>query len=192
MTSSLSSYLMPVTARPDAVMVRGDGSYLWDDRGRRYLDFVQGWAVNALGHCPVEVRRALNSQAAQLLTPSPAYHNRPQLELAQRLVRASGLHQAHFACTGAEANEVAVKIARKWGRLHKRGAFEIVTTQAAFHGRTLAMMAASGKPGWDELFPPGMPGFRRVPYGDSAAMRAAIAPDTVALMVEPIQGEGGV
>jgi acetylornithine/N-succinyldiaminopimelate aminotransferase len=173
-------------------MVRGDGSYLWDDRGKRYLDFIQGWAVNALGHCAVEVRQALNAQAAQLLTPSPAYHNRPQLELAERLTRASGLHQAHFASTGAEANEVAVKIARKWGRLHKRGACEVVTTHAAFHGRTLAMMAASGKPGWDALFPPNMPGFRRVAYGDSAAMRAAIGAHTVALMVEPIQGEGGV
>jgi acetylornithine/N-succinyldiaminopimelate aminotransferase len=173
-------------------MVRGDGSYLWDDRGKRYLDFIQGWAVNALGHSAVEVRQALNAQAAQLLTPSPAYHNRPQLELAERLTRASRLQQAHFASTGAEANEVAVKIARKWGRLHKRGAYEVVTTHAAFHGRTLAMMAASGKPGWDALFPPNMPGFRRVPFGDSAAMRAAIGAHTVALMIEPIQGEGGV
>jgi acetylornithine/N-succinyldiaminopimelate aminotransferase len=192
MSSASFSRLIPVTQRPDVVMVRGDGSYLWDDAGKRYLDFIQGWAVNALGHCPVEVRQALNAQAAQLLTPSPAYHNRPQLELAERLTRASGLHQAHFASSGAEANEAAVKIARKWGRLHKQGAFEVLTTHAAFHGRTLAMMAASGKPGWDALFPPNMPGFRRVPFGDVAAMRAAIGAHTVALMVEPIQGEGGV
>lgn len=192
MPSRSFSRLIPITPRPDVVMVRGDGSYLWDDRGKRYLDFIQGWAVGALGHCAVEVRQALNAQAAQLLTPSPAYHNRPQLELAERLTRASRLHQAHFASTGAEANEVAVKIARKWGRLHRRGAFEVVTTHAAFHGRTLAMMAASGKPGWDALFPPNMPGFRRVPYGDNAAMRAAIGAHTAALMVEPIQGEGGV
>lgn len=192
MPSASFSRLIPITPRPDTVMVRGDGSYLWDDRGKRYLDFIQGWAVNALGHCALEVRQALNAQAAQLLTPSPAYHNRPQLELAERLTRASGLAQAHFATSGAEANEAAVKIARKYGRLHKPGAFEIVTTHAAFHGRTLAMMAASGKPGWDALFPPSMPGFRRVPFGDIASMRGAVDARTVALMVEPIQGEGGV
>jgi acetylornithine/N-succinyldiaminopimelate aminotransferase len=192
MSSGSFSRLIPITQRPDVVMVRGDGSYLWDDAGKRYLDFIQGWAVNALGHCPVEVRKALNAQAAQLLTPSPAYHNRPQLELAERLTRASGLQQAHFASSGAEANEAAVKIARKWGRRHKHGAFEVLTTHAAFHGRTLAMMAASGKPGWDALVPPNVPGFRRVPFGDLAATRAAISEHTVALMVEPIQGEGGV
>ena len=192
MPSPSFSRLIPITPRPDVVMLRGDGSYLWDETGKRYLDFIQGWAVNALGHCAVEVRQALNAQAAQLLTPSPAYHNRPQLELAERLTRASRLHQAHFASSGAEANEAAVKIARKWGRLHKQGAFEVVTTHAAFHGRTLATMAASGKPGWDALFPPNMPGFRRVPFGDLAALRGAIGAHTVALMVEPIQGEAGV
>lgn len=184
--------LMPITLRPERVMVRGEGSYLWDDRGRRYLDFVQGWAVNALGHSAAEVRQALASQAAELLTPSPAFHNAPQLLLAQRLTAASGLAQAHFCCTGAEANEAAVKLARKWGRLQRGGAFEIITSVGAFHGRTLAMMAASGKPGWDELFPPNMPGFRRVPYGDVGAVAAAITDRTVAVMVEPIQGEAGV
>lgn len=192
MNPSTSNVLMPVTPRPDVVMVRGDGSYLWDDRGNRYLDFVQGWAVNALGHCALEVRQALNEQAARLLTPSPAYHNEPQLRLAARLAELSGFCQVHFANTGAEANEVAVKIARKWGRLHKDGAFEIITTHDAFHGRTLAMMAASGKAGWDALFPPNMPGFRRVRHGDIDEVRAAIGRDTVAIMVEPIQGEAGV
>ena len=184
--------LMPITSRPAPVMVRGERSYLWDADGRAYLDFVQGWAVNALGHCPPELVAALRSQADRLITPSPALHNAPQLELAQALASASGLAQVHFANSGAEANEVAVKLARKWGRLHRDGAYQIVTTTGAFHGRTLAMMAASGKPGWDDLFPPLPDGFARVPFGDSGAVRSAISKTTAAIMVEPIQGEAGV
>lgn len=185
-------YLMPVTSRPPLVMHHGQGSFLWDEEGRRYLDLLQGWAVNALGHAPPELVEALTDQAARLLTPSPALHNRPQMALAERLCLLSGMHQAHFATTGAEANEAALKLARKWGRLHRRGAYEIVTTQNSFHGRTLALMAASGKPGWEQLYPPHLPGFVKVPFGDLAAVRRAIGPSTVALFVEPIQGEGGV
>ncbi len=184
--------LMITTVRPDAVMVHGEGSWLVDDRGRRYLDFVQGWAVNALGHAPAEIARALAEQSARLLTPSPAFHNAPQLALADRLTRAAGLERVFFCSTGAEANEGAIKLARKWGRLHRGGAHRIVTTEGAFHGRTLATMAASGKPGWDDLFPPVVPGFVRVPFGDLEATADAIDDDTVAVMLEPIQGEGGV
>jgi acetylornithine/N-succinyldiaminopimelate aminotransferase len=183
---------MTITPRPEAVMVRGDGSWLWDDQGRRYLDFVQGWAVNALGHAPLEIRRALAAQAELLLTPSPAFHNAPALALADALTRRCSLDRVFFCNSGAEANEGAIKLARKWGRLERGGAHEIVTTHGGFHGRTLATMAASGKPGWDEIFPPAMPGFRKVPFGDVAAMDAAIADETVAVLVEPIQGEGGV
>jgi acetylornithine/N-succinyldiaminopimelate aminotransferase len=185
-------YLMPITSRPPLVIQRGRGSFLWDEDGRRYLDLLQGWAVNALGHSPPELVQALTEQAERLLTPSPALHNRPQMMLAERLCQLSGMHQAHFATTGAEANEAALKLARKWGRLHRMGAYEIVTTQNSFHGRTLALMAASGKPGWERLFPPHIPGFVKVPFGDLAAMRHTIGPSTVALFVEPIQGEGGV
>ena len=181
--------LMSIVPRPDAVMVRGVGSTLWDSAGREYLDFIQGWAVNALGHAAPEVVDTLAAQAARLITPSPALHNAP---LARVLTAASGLAQAHFCNSGAEANEVAVKLARKWGRLHRSGTAQIVTTHGGFHGRTLTMMAASGKPGWDQLFPPAAPGFERVPFGDSDAMRAAITPETAAIMVEPIQGEAGV
>lgn len=184
--------LMPIAKRPPLVMARGQGSYLWDEEGKEYLDFVQGWAVNALGHCPELVQRALAEQAARLLTPSPAFHNRPQLELAERLVALTGAEHAVFVNSGAEANEAAIKLARKWGRLHKGGAHGIVSTGGGFHGRTLAAMALSGKPGWDALFPPYPPGFVKVPYGDVEAMRAAIDARTVALMVEPIQGEAGV
>lgn len=186
------SPLMNIAHRPDRVMVRGRGSYLWDHTGRRYLDFVQGWAVNSLGHCPVEIVQALEEQARTLITPSPAFHNEPQLALARRLVDLSGLSKIFFTNSGAEANEGAIKIARKWGRRHKGGAHEIVTTEGAFHGRTLATMAASGKPGWDKLFPPKMPGFARVPYGDAGAIERAVHEGTAAIMVEPIQGEAGV
>jgi len=185
-------YLMNVTSRPQVVMTHGKGSYLWDNCGKKYLDFIQGWAVNALGHCPAELCEALVIQAQLLVTPSPALHNAPQLELAKRLAELSGLDQTHFSSTGAEANEVAVKLARKWGRTQGNGAYEIITTHGAFHGRTLAMMAASGKPGWDRLFPPAPGGFRHVAYGDVAAAAQAITSHTVAIMVEPIQGEAGV
>ncbi|MEM7249922.1 MAG: acetylornithine transaminase [Pseudomonadota bacterium] len=184
--------LMPITARPPAAMVKGRGSYLWDERGARYLDFIQGWAVNALGHCPDVIVNALTHQAKALITPSPALHNGPQWALAERLVELSGLHQVHFANSGAEANEAAVKLARKWAQHHRAGADHIITTEHSFHGRTLAMMAASGKPGWGSLFPPTVPGFRHVPFGDVAAMRDAITERTMALMVEPVQGEAGV
>jgi acetylornithine/N-succinyldiaminopimelate aminotransferase len=185
-------HLMKITERPDIAMTRGEGSYLWDGAGRRYLDFIQGWAVNALGHAPPELHAALSNQAAILVTPSPAFHNVPQLELADLLCALTGLDQAHFSNSGAEANEVAIKLARKWGKVKKNGAYEVITTHDAFHGRTLAMMAASGKPGWNQLFPPLPDGFRKVRYGDIAAVAQAITPHTVAIMVEPIQGEAGV
>jgi acetylornithine/N-succinyldiaminopimelate aminotransferase len=184
--------LMSIAVRPPRVMVRGSGSYLWDHEGKRYLDFVQGWAVNALGHAPPEIAAALQTQAQTLISASPAFHNAPQLEFARELTRAAGLAQVHFTNSGAEANEAALKLARKWGQLRRGGAHEVITTLNAFHGRTLAMMAASGKPGWDALFPPVMPGFVKVPFGDAGAVEAHIGPETVAVMVEPIQGEAGV
>lgn len=173
-------------------MARGQGSRLWDETGKEYLDFIQGWAVNTFGHCPPLVASALAAQAQQLVTPSPAFYTRPQLDLARRLVELTGARQVAYVNSGAEANEAAIKLARKWGRLNRNGASTIVTTLGAFHGRTLATMAASGKPGWDQLFPPNPPGFIKVPYGDTAAVAAAIDAATVAVMVEPIQGEAGV
>jgi acetylornithine/N-succinyldiaminopimelate aminotransferase len=178
--------------RPEPIMVGGAGSWLWDQEGRRYLDFVQGWAVNCLGHAPAVLAEALAAQASTLVNSSPAFLNRPQLELCEALAGATGFDQVFLCSTGAEANEGAVKLARKWGRLHRGGAHEIITTTGSFHGRTLAMTAASGKPGWDTMFLPAMPGFRKVPFGDLAAVASAIGPETVAVMLEPIQGEGGV
>jgi acetylornithine/N-succinyldiaminopimelate aminotransferase len=184
--------LMSVNVRPPPVMVRGEGSWLWDRDGRRYLDFVQGWAVNCLGHCPGAVQRALLEQSAQLINASPAFHTLPAVELARALTARAGLERAFFCSSGAEANEGAVKLARKWGQLHRAGASEIVTTHGSFHGRTLAMMAASGKPGFATRFPPAVPGFVKVPYGDVGAALRALSERTVAVMVEPVQGEGGV
>lgn len=184
--------LMTINAKPEPIMIRGQGSWLWDDTGRRYLDFIQGWAVNSLGHAPQAIQEALARQSALLLTPSPAFHNAPQLALAKALTSCSGLDRVFFGNSGAEANEGAIKLARKWAQKNRPAAWEIVTTHGGFHGRTLATMAASGKRGWDAIFPPAVPGFRKVAFGDVAAMADAITPETAAVMVEPIQGEGGV
>ncbi|HEX6242110.1 MAG TPA: aminotransferase class III-fold pyridoxal phosphate-dependent enzyme [Polyangiales bacterium] len=184
--------LMQFSERPPPTMVRGEGIYLWDEQDRRYLDLVQGWAVNCLGHSPRVIADALAAQATRVLNVGPAYHNQPAHWLATRLSALSGLSRVCFACSGAEANEVALKLARKWGQLHRSGAFEVLTTRDSFHGRTLALTSATGKASFEGAFPPAVPGFRKVPYDDLEAMEAAISGDTVAVMVEPIQGEAGV
>ena len=178
--------------RPPPLMVRGRGSWMWDAEGRRYLDFIQGWAVNCLGHTPALLRRTLAAQARTLVNCSPAFLNDQQVALCQALAEVAGLAQVFLASSGAEANEGAIKLARKWGQLHRKGAATIITTDNAFHGRSLATMAASGKPGWDTMFPPPIAGFRKVPFGALDAVEAAIDESTAAVMVEPIQGEAGV
>ncbi len=184
--------LMDIAARPPLVFVHGRGSWLTDHLGREYLDFVQGWAVNCLGHSPAPVVQAIAGQAARLINPSPAFYNDRALTLASRLTASSGLERVFFANSGAEANEGAIKLARKWGALHRAGAHEIVTLHNGFHGRTLATMAASGKPQWAALFEPKVPGFPKVPLNDLAAVDAAIGERTVAVMLEPVLGEAGV
>ena len=184
--------LMDITTRPQAVFVRGEGSFLWDNTGKRYLDFVQGWAVNCLGHSPAVIAETLAVQAKLLLTPSPAFYNEPSLKLAKRLVDHSCFDQVFFANSGAEANEGAIKLARKYGALHKNGAFEIITFEGAFHGRTLATMSACGKKAFEPLFEPKVPGFRKARLNDLASVRKLINGKTVAVMLEPIQGEAGV
>jgi len=184
--------LMDVAARPPLVFVEGRGSWLVDQRGRRYLDFVQGWAVNALGHCPPQITEAIERQSRQLVSASPAFFNAPALELAALLARLSGIERTFLCSSGSEANEGAIKLARKWGQIHRGGAHEIVTFADAFHGRTLATMAASGKPGWDRLFEPKVPGFPKARLNDLASVEACIGERTVAVMLEPVQGEAGV
>jgi acetylornithine/N-succinyldiaminopimelate aminotransferase len=184
--------LMDITARPQVVFVRGKGGYLWDENGKRYLDFMQGWAVNCLGHSPDVIADALAVQSASLLTPSPAFYNAPSLKLAKALVERSCFDQVFFANSGAEANEGAIKLARKYGSLHKGGAHEIITFEGGFHGRTLATMSASGKKAFEPLFEPKVSGFRKAKLNDLDSVKALITQNTVAVMLEPIQGEAGV
>ncbi|MGB6399421.1 MAG: acetylornithine transaminase [Bradyrhizobium sp.] len=184
--------LMEITARPPAVFVKGEGSWLWDDTGKRYLDFIQGWAVNCLGHSPPAVADALAAQAKLLLTPSPAYYNAVSLKLAKALVDNSCFDRVFFANSGGEANEGAIKLARKYGALHKGGAYEIIAFEGSFHGRTLATMSASGKKAFEPLFEPKVPGFPKAKLNDLASVKQLISEKTIAVMLEPIQGEAGV
>jgi acetylornithine/N-succinyldiaminopimelate aminotransferase len=184
--------LMEITARPPLVFVRGEGSWLWDHEGRRYLDFVQGWAVNCLGHSPAIITDALLEQSRKLITPSPAFYNEPSIRLAQRIVEHSCFQKVFFTNSGGEANEGAIKLARKWGARNKGGAYEIITLENSFHGRTLATMSASGKPQFQDLFEPKVPGFPKATINDLASVQARITDKTVAVMLEPIQGETGV
>jgi acetylornithine/N-succinyldiaminopimelate aminotransferase len=184
--------LMEITARPPTVFVRGEGAYLWDDSGKRYLDFIQGWAVNCLGHSPLVIAEALSEQAKLLLTPSPAFYNGPSLELAKALVDRSCFDRVFFANSGAEANEGAIKLARRYGALHRGCAYEIITFDGAFHGRTLATMSASGKKAFEPLFEPKVPGFPKAQLNDIASVKRLISDKTIGVMLEPIQGEAGV
>jgi acetylornithine/N-succinyldiaminopimelate aminotransferase len=184
--------LMDITARPPTVFVRGEGSFLWDDSGKRYLDFIQGWAVNCLGHSPLEIAEALAAQAKLLLTPSPAFYNAPSLKLAKALVDGSCFDQVFFTNSGAEANEGAIKLARRYGALHRNGAYEIITFDGAFHGRTLATMSASGKKAFEPLFEPKVSGFPKAQLNDLDSVKRLISGKTIGVMLEPIQGEAGV
>jgi len=187
-----SASLMYITNRPEILFERGEGSWLFDSQGKAYLDFVQGWAVNCLGHSPAVIRDAVVKQVNTLINPSPAFYNGPMIELAGLLTAHCSLDRVFFANSGAEANEGAIKLARKWGRLHRGGAYEIITFDHSFHGRTLATMSASGKAGWDTLFAPQVPGFPKAALNDIDSVAALIGPNTVAVMLEPVQGEGGV
>ena len=184
--------VMFITQRPDVVMVEGDGSWLTDNNGKRYLDFLQGWAVNCLGHGNPGMIAALNAQAKKLINPSPAFYNEPMIGLSNLLTSNSCFNKVFFANSGAEANEGAIKLARKWGQLNKNGAFEIITFDHSFHGRTLATMSASGKPNWDTMFAPQVPGFPKADLNDLDSVKKLVTDKTVAVMLEPVQGEGGV
>ena len=186
------SSLMNIAARPEIVFTHGDGSWLVDHTGKRYLDFVQGWAVNCLGHNPPAVVDALARQSRKLINPSPAFYNEEALAFAKRLTDQSCFQRVFFTNSGAEANEGAIKLARRWGRKLKGGAYEIITFDRAFHGRTLATMSASGKPGWDTLFAPQVPGFPKATLNDLDSVERLIGPNTVGVMLEPVQGEAGV
>ncbi|HEX2035553.1 MAG TPA: acetylornithine transaminase [Chloroflexota bacterium] len=174
------------------VLVRGEGTRVWDAEGREYLDMVAGIAVNVLGHCPPVVIEAVQEQLGTLIHTSSLYYTRPQLELASLLVEHSALDKVFIANSGAEANECAIKLARKWGKQHRHGAYEIISTERSFHGRTLATLAATGNRHYQEPFDPMPDGFKQVPFNDLQAMREAVSDKTVAILLEPVLGESGV
>ena len=178
--------------RTPVTLVRGRGAWVWDDQGRQYLDFVGGWAVNSLGHCPPVVVKALAKQAKTLIQTSNQFYTIPQVELAQLLIEHSCLDRVFFCNSGAEANEGAVKLARRYGKLQLNGAYEVITTYNSFHGRTLAMTAATGQRKFQEAYVPLPTGFVNVEYDNVEAIKWATNEQTCAIILEPIQGEGGV
>jgi acetylornithine/N-succinyldiaminopimelate aminotransferase len=178
--------------RVPVTLVRGEGARAWDDQGREYLDFVSGWATNSLGHCPPVVVEALEKQARTLIHTSSQFYTVPQLELAQLLVEHSCLDRVFFCNSGAEANEGAVKLARRYGKLRLNGAYEVITTYNSFHGRTLAMTAATGQSKFQESYTPLPVGFINVEYNNVEAIKRATSEKTCAVLLEPIQAEGGV
>lgn len=185
-------YFMPTARRLPLTLVRGQGMRVWDDRGRAYLDFVGGWAVNSLGHCHPVVVEALVEQARTLIHVSNQFYTVPQLLLAELLVQNSCLDKVFLCNSGAEATEGAVKLARRYGKLYLDGAYQVITALDSFHGRTLAMVAASGQRKFQEPYTPLPDGFVNVEYNSAVAIKAATSSLTCAVMLEPIQGEGGV
>ena len=185
-------YLMQTGRRLPVTFVRGQGCLVYDDAGREYLDLVAGIAVNLLGHAHPQVVAAVTAQAGTLIHTSNLYFTQPQVELAKRLVELSFPSRVFFCNSGAEANEAAIKLARKWGARNRNGAFEIITTAGSFHGRTLATVTAGGQPKYADPFKPLPEGFAHVPYNDLDAINAATSERTVAVMLEPVMGEIGI
>lgn len=187
-----SKYYMNVVRRQPMVLEKGYGTKIWDTEGNEYLDFTSGWAVNNLGHCHPAVTAAIKEQAETLLQTSNQFYTIPQLKLAQTLVNNSCFDRVFFCNSGAEANEGATKLARKWGKIHKKGAYHIITALNSFHGRTMNMVAATGQPHYQENWKPLPPGFVNVPFNDINAIKEATTEETCAVMLEPVQGEAGV
>jgi len=185
-------YLMQTGRRLPVTFVRGQGCLVYDDAGHEYLDLVAGIAVNLLGHSHPEVATAVAGQAKTLIHTSNLYYTEPQVELARRLVELSFPSRVFLCNSGAEANEAAIKIARKWGGRHRNGAFQIITTLGSFHGRTLATVTAGGQPKYSDPFKPLPDGFVHVPYNDLDAIHAATGAQTAAVMLEPVMGEIGI
>ena len=185
-------YFMNTFTRIPVVLVKGEGACVWDEDGKEYLDFVAGWAVNSLGHCHPVVAEAVAEQARTLIQTSNQFYTTPQLRLAELLIQNSCLDKVFFSNSGAEATEGAVKLARRYGKLKLNGAYEVITTFNSFHGRTLAMTAATGQPKFQEPYQPLPVGFVNVEYNNIGAVKAATTNQTCAVMLEPVQGEGGV
>lgn len=187
-----SRVFMTTGRRLPVVIVRGAGTRVWDETGKSYLDFFGGPAVHSLGHCHPVLVKAIEEQARTLIHVSNLVYSIPQLQLGRLLVDNSVFDRVYFSNSGAEANEAAFKLARKWGKERKNGAFEIIAANDSFHGRTLAAVTATGTPRYSEPFAPLPPGFLHVPFDDIEALQAVTTPRTCAIILEPIQGEGGV
>jgi acetylornithine/N-succinyldiaminopimelate aminotransferase len=185
-------YYQGTFKRQPMTLVRGEGTRVWDSDERAYLDFVAGIAVNVLGHCHPAVVEAVQQQVTQLVHVSNLYYNIRQIELAELLAERSNGMRSFFSNSGAEANEGAIKLARKYGRVHRDGAYEIISMERSFHGRTLATTAATGQASYQATWIPLPDGFKQVPYNDLAALKAATTENTVAVLLEAVQGEGGI
>lgn len=184
--------LMNTYGERKLTLVKGEGAYLWDDQGRRYLDALSGIAVCGLGHCHPTLTQAITEQAQTLVHVSNLYNTEPQPKLAELLCKLSGMENVFFSNSGAEANEAALKIARKYGNDKGISNPTVITMKGSFHGRTMATLSATGNPKVQQGFSPLLEGFVQVPYNDIAAIEAVASDDIVAVLVEPIQGEGGV
>ena len=188
-----ADYLLPVYARLPVTLVRGAGVKVWDADGKEYWDFLAGIATNALGHCHPRMVQAIAEQAGTLIHTAGYYYTAPVAKLAQKLTQVSGMDRVFFGNSGAEAVECAIKISRKWGKSHGGPSkYGIVAARNSFHGRTMAAVTATGQPKYQEPFAPMVSGFTHIPFNDIDALEAAVTDDTCAVLLEPIQGEGGV
>ncbi len=187
-----NKYYAQTVRRQPVVIVRGEGTRVWDADGKEYLDFVAGWAVNQLGHSHPVITQAISEQAGTLIQTSNQFYTVPQLRLAETLIENSCLDLVFFCNSGAEANEGALKLARRYGKLNRDGAYEVITAYNSFHGRTQATVAATGQPHYQENFAPLLPGFVHVDFNDVEGIMNATNERTAAVMVEPVQGEAGV
>jgi len=185
-------YYQGTFKRQPVTFVKGQGTRVWDSDGKVYLDLVAGIAVNVLGHCHPAIVKAVQEQVTQLVHVSNLYYNTRQIELAEQLGQLSNGMRSFFSNSGAEANEGAIKLARKFGRVHKNGAYEVISMERSFHGRTLATTAATGQAFYQATWVPLPDGFKQVPFNDLDALKAAISEKTVAVLLEAVQGEGGI
>ena len=187
-----TKYIMNTYGDRKLALVRGEGPYVWDAEGKKHLDFLSGIAVNGLGHCHPKVVEAIKKQAEKLMHVSNLYYIEPQAKLAKLMIDNGELDQCFFCNSGAEANEAAIKIARKYAADNGNNAYEIITMNNSFHGRTMATITATGQTKYHKGFEPMLPGFNYVPFDDLDAVTQAITTQTCAILVEPIQSEGGV
>ncbi|PIU64154.1 MAG: aspartate aminotransferase family protein, partial [Armatimonadetes bacterium CG07_land_8_20_14_0_80_40_9] len=185
-------FIITTYTREEVIFTKGKGVYLYDQQGNKYLDFLSGISVCSLGHCHPKVVSAIKNQAKKLIHTSNLYYTIPQIRLANILFELTGGMRAFFCNSGAEANEAAIKLARRWADLEKKEGYEIITALGSFHGRTLATLAATGQEKYQKGYEPLMPGFKYVPFNDLNALQKAISAKTIAIILEPVQGEGGV